>query len=144
VGDSIVVESAMEQSGAPPNMLCIPGGTFRMGSDEHYQEKAPAHCVTVDGFWIDRAPVTNRHFKEFVRAGGHVTCAEVAPDITNYPGAFPHMLHAGSLVFTPPGHPVDAGARLSARRITAAATGRPRATPKRWIRPRAISDFDVS
>ena len=31
-----------------------------MGSDRHYPEEAPAHRVTVDGFWIDRTPVTNR------------------------------------------------------------------------------------
>ena len=31
-------------------MRWIPGGTFRMGSDEHYPEEAPAHHVTVDGF----------------------------------------------------------------------------------------------
>ena len=40
-------------------MIWIPGGTFRMGSDKHYPEEAPAHRVTVDGFWIDRQPVTN-------------------------------------------------------------------------------------
>ena len=27
-----------------------------MGSDRHYPEEAPAHRVTVDGFWIDRRP----------------------------------------------------------------------------------------
>ena len=70
-------------------------------------EEAPAHRVTVDGFWIDRTPVTNRQFKEFVKATGHVTFAEIPPDPKNYPGALPHMLYAGSLVFTPPGHPVD-------------------------------------
>ena len=52
-------------------MVCIPGGTFRMGSDKHYPEEAPVHRVTVDEFWIDRAPVTNRQFKEFVKASGH-------------------------------------------------------------------------
>ena len=57
----------------PPNMLSIPGGTFRMGSDKHYPEEAPVHRVTVDGFWIDRTPVTNRQFKQFVRATGHDT-----------------------------------------------------------------------
>ena len=46
-------------------MIWIPGGTFRMGSDKHYPEEAPAHRVTVDGFWMDRHPVTNRQFKEF-------------------------------------------------------------------------------
>ena len=84
-----------------------PGGTFRMGSDTHYPEEAPAHRVTVDDFLIDRTPVTNRQFKDFVNATGHVTLAEIAPDPKDYPGALPHMLFAGSLVFTPPTHPVD-------------------------------------
>jgi Sulfatase-modifying factor enzyme 1 len=34
-------------------MVWISGGTFRMGSDRHYAEEAPVHCVTVDGCWID-------------------------------------------------------------------------------------------
>jgi len=48
------------------DMVRIPGGTFRMGSDRHYAEEAPVHRVTVDGFWIDRTPVTNRQFRNFV------------------------------------------------------------------------------
>ena len=88
-------------------MIWIPGGTFRMGSDKHYPEEAPVHRVTVDGFFIDRTPVTNRQFKEFVRATGHVTVAEIVPDARDYPGALPEMLYAGSLVFSPPNHPVD-------------------------------------
>lgn len=80
-------------------MVWIPGGTFRMGSDRHYPEEAPSHRVTVDGFWIDKTPVTNRQFKQFVKATGHVTVAELAPDSKDYPGALPHMLYAGSLVF---------------------------------------------
>ena len=39
-------------------------------------------------FWIDRTPVTNRQFKEFVNATGHVTFAEIAPDPKDYPGHF--------------------------------------------------------
>ena len=88
-------------------MVFIPGGTFRMGSDHHYPEEAPVHRVSVDGFWIDRTPVTNRQFKEFVKATGHVTMAEVPPDPTQYPGALPHMLYAGSLVFVPPRRVTD-------------------------------------
>ena len=88
-------------------MVLVPGGTFRMGSDQHYPEEAPAHRVTVDSFWIDRTPVTNRQFKQFVRATGHVTFAEQKPDAKDYPNALPRMLLAGSLVFTPPRHPVD-------------------------------------
>ena len=78
-----------------------------MGSDKHYPEEAPAHRVAVDGFWIDRTPVTNRQFRKFVNETGHVTFAEIPPDAKDYPGALPEMLKAASLVFTPPKHPVD-------------------------------------
>jgi len=88
-------------------MVFIPGGTFRMGSDHHYAEEAPSHRVSVDGFWIDRTPVTNRQFKAFVKATGHVTTAQVPPAPEDYPGALPHMIYAGSLVFMPPRHVSD-------------------------------------
>ena len=89
------------------DMVWIPAGAYLMGSDRHYPEEAPAHRVQVSGFWIDRTPVTNREFRRFVEATGHVTFAEIAPAAKDYPGALPHMLQPGSLVFTPPGHPVD-------------------------------------
>ncbi|WP_249729891.1 MULTISPECIES: formylglycine-generating enzyme family protein [unclassified Chelatococcus] len=88
-------------------MIWIEGGTFRMGSDHHYAEERPAHSVTVDGFFIDETPVTNAQFRAFVEATGYVTFAEIRPDPKDYPGALPEMLKAGSLVFTPPDHPVD-------------------------------------
>ena len=90
-----------------PEMIRIPGGEFLMGSDRHYPEEAPAHRVRVGAFWMDRTPVTNREFRAFVEATGYVTFAEIPPDPKDYPGALPHMLRAGSLVFTPPKHPVD-------------------------------------
>ena len=86
------------------DMVWIPGGIFRMGSDGHYPEEAPIHQVTVDGFWMDRTPVTNRQFKVFTKATDHVTFAEIPPDPKDYPGALPHMLYAGSLVFNPPAY----------------------------------------
>jgi sulfatase modifying factor 1 len=85
---------------ASDDMVWLPGGRFRMGSDAHYREEAPAHDVEVSGFWIDRAPVTNRQFAAFVAATGHVTVAEVAPRAEDYPGALPDMLKPGSMVFT--------------------------------------------
>src|SRR5215203_6100099 len=88
-------------------MAWIPRGTFRMGSDRHYPEEAPVHRVIVDAFWIDRTPVTNRQFRQFVEATGHVTFSEIAPTADDYPGALPHILKAGSLVFAPPNHPVN-------------------------------------
>jgi sulfatase modifying factor 1 len=91
------------------DMVLIPGGTFLMGSDHHYTEEAPAHRVTVDPFWIDVTPVTNRQFAAFVAETGHKTTAEIAPRAEDYPGALPHMLRAGSLTFQPPAGPVPLG-----------------------------------
>lgn len=88
-------------------MVFVPGGEFTMGSDRHYAEEKPAHRVRVDGFWIDATPVTNAEFRRFVRETGYVTFAEIAPDPKDYPGALPHMLRAGSLVFVKSKGPVD-------------------------------------
>jgi formylglycine-generating enzyme required for sulfatase activity len=88
--------------GRTGDMVWIPGGIFQMGSNDHYPEEAPVHQVAVDGFWIDRTPVTNRQFKRFVMATGHITNAEIPPDPRDCPGALPHMLYAGSLVFVHP------------------------------------------
>ena len=88
-------------------MAFVPGGTFMMGSNDHYPEERPSHPVTVDGFAMDRHPVTNGQYTAFVGATGHVTTAEVPPDPAEYPGALPAMLYAGSLVFVQPRGPVD-------------------------------------
>jgi formylglycine-generating enzyme len=98
----------MPESGAErPGMEWIAGGTFTMGSDRHYPEEAPAHKVTVDGFWIDRWPVTNALFREFVDATGHVTLAEQVPNAADYPGAQPELLVPASAVFRKPAGRVD-------------------------------------
>lgn len=83
-------------------MRRLAGGTFAMGSDRYYPEERPQRQVRVDPFWIDETPVTNRQFDAFVRATGHKTLAEIAPDPKDYPGMLPHMARPGSLVFTPP------------------------------------------
>ena len=99
----------MREPGPPPfpDMVWIPAATYRMGSDQHYPEERPVHAVSVDGFWIDRYPVTNERFARFVAATGHVTFAEIPPDPAQYPGALPDMLYAGSLVFVKPDQRVD-------------------------------------
>jgi len=88
-------------------MTWVPGATFRMGSNDHYPEEAPVHSVTVDGFWIDNTPVTNREFARFVEVTGYRTVAERPLDPADFPGAPPENLVAGSLVFTPTAGPVD-------------------------------------
>ena len=102
-----MVDSGSANRAAERDGVWLPGGTFRMGSDRHYPEEAPSHLVQVDGFWIDRYPVTNRDFRRFVDDTGYVTFAEIAPDPKDYPGALPEMLFPASLVFAPPGRPVD-------------------------------------
>lgn len=94
-------------AGLAEGMVGLPGGAFLMGSDHHYPEEAPAHRVRVDGFRIDPMPVTNRQFRNFVKATGYVTTAEQPIDPANYPGARPEMLQPASLVFTPTDGPVD-------------------------------------
>ena len=88
-------------------MRFVAGGTFWMGSNEHYPEEGPARRVAVDGFWIDETPVTNRDFQAFSAATGHVTVAELAPDAKLYPGADPAMLRPGSSLFIRPQRPVS-------------------------------------
>src|SRR5215470_17591375 len=110
MGHGVQIQSHSNKIRSVPEvdgMVRIPGGTFRMGSDKHYPEEAPAHFVRVDGFWLDRTPVTNAQFRRFVHATGHRTQAEIAPDARDYPGALPEMLRAGSLVFSPPAARVD-------------------------------------
>jgi len=88
-------------------MVWVPPGKSVIGSDAHYVEERPAHLASIDGFWIDRYPVTNDRFAEFVDATGYITFAELPPNPADYPGAIEELLRPGSLVFTKPHHPVD-------------------------------------
>lgn len=97
-----------DPSKAPhPGMVWIPGGTFRMGSEDHYPEEAPVHSASVDGFWMDKFQVTNAQFAMFVSKTGYVTVAERPPDPELYPDAPPENLVPGSLVFKMTKGPVN-------------------------------------
>lgn len=89
------------------NMARIPGGTFLMGSNDHYPEEAPAHRVNVNGFWMDRCTVTNAEFQRFVDATGHVTLAERPANPDDYPEAKAEMLVPSSVMFAKAPHRVD-------------------------------------
>lgn len=80
-------------------MAWIPGGTFRMGSNDFYPEERPVHEVTIGAFWMDPHPVTVAEYASFVAATGYVTVAERTPDAADYPDADPALLVPGSLVF---------------------------------------------
>lgn len=102
----------------PVGMVWIPGGAFVMGSPDSdklsYAVEKPAHPVKVDGFWMDETEVTNAQFAEFVGATGYVTLAEKRIDWEELKKQVPpgtpkppeESLRAGSMVFTPPDHPV--------------------------------------
>ena len=76
-----------------PDLVQVPGGTSRLGSDAHYPEERPARAVTVQPFLLARTPTTVAQFAAFVRETGYRTRAE--RDL------------GGSAVFTPSRHPVD-------------------------------------
>jgi formylglycine-generating enzyme required for sulfatase activity len=80
----------------------IPGGTFRMGSDQYYEEEGPVRFVTVTSFWIDRTDVTNAEFAAFVKATDYVTDAERKPNPKDYPDIPADKLQAGGAIFTSP------------------------------------------
>ncbi|GGK41929.1 hypothetical protein GCM10010124_38440 [Pilimelia terevasa] len=101
--------SPLAASTVTADMVWIPGGTYLMGADDQYPEEAPAHPVTVPGFWIDRHPVTNRDFDDFVRATGYRTLAERTPE-RGAPGAAAALHVPGSAVFVAPDP--SAGAHL--------------------------------
>ncbi len=96
---------------APPhnNMVQIPDGTFMMGGDNNQakNDELPKHKVTISSFWMDKTPVTNAQFQEFVNATKYVTTAENKPDWEvlkfqappNTPKPSEDMLVPASLVF---------------------------------------------
>lgn len=88
-------------------LIELPGGEFRMGSTSFYPEEAPIHTVTVAPFAIERHPVTNAEFAEFVDATGYVTVAEKPLDPALYPGVAQEDLLPGALVFRPSAGPVN-------------------------------------
>ena len=47
-------------------MVAIPAGPFSMGSNEGPEDERPLHEVTLKAYSIDRFPVTNAHFAQFL------------------------------------------------------------------------------
>jgi formylglycine-generating enzyme len=115
----VVIE---EPSPAPPGMVWIPGGTFVMGDRRGAPHKHPEHLeeipehhdsqyeheVTLDGFWLDAAEVTNAQFKEFVDATGFMTDSERQRTLEEFAGQVPtdievpeELLAPGSICFNP-------------------------------------------
>jgi len=88
-------------------MVCVPGGSFAMGSVDFYPEEGPVHQANVEELWVDRTPVSNADFAAFVADTGYATTAEQPPDPEVLPGL--DDFSAGSMVFRPTDGPVDLG-----------------------------------
>jgi formylglycine-generating enzyme required for sulfatase activity len=104
---SLSGEVASKRDMYQADMVRVPGGAFRMGSDVHYAEERPSRTVRVDGFWMQRYAVTNADFARFVNETGYVTLAEKPLDPVLYPGALPELAVPGALVFRMTSGPVD-------------------------------------
>ena len=65
---------------APAGMVCIPGGTAVIGSNDHEAREKPEHTVEVSTFYLDRYEVTNAEYEACEKAGA---CpARILPDRT--------------------------------------------------------------
>jgi formylglycine-generating enzyme len=123
---------------APKDMVWVPGGTFFMGCEGCGMPDAlPSHLVEVDGFWMDRTPVTNADFERFVKATGYLTVAERPLDPNDFPGVPKEMLTPGSAVFAPTSRPVPLDNPLIWWRYTPGANWKHPAGPGSDLRGRA-------
>ena len=61
-------------------MILLDGGSFLMGSEDadsiSGDGEGPVRKIELDSFYLDRAPVTNQQFGEFIRATGYKTEAQ--------------------------------------------------------------------
>jgi iron(II)-dependent oxidoreductase len=70
-----IVEPPSPESDAPggPEMVLVEGGAVELGAGPDgfaYDNERPRHAVELDPFLIDRAPVANREYAEFVKDTG--------------------------------------------------------------------------
>lgn len=107
LGLTALTQGISSASQANGDFVLLDGGTFTMGSNEHYREEAIERQVTVSPFQIKITEVTNAEFRAFVEATGYVTTAERDLDPSENPSLPKDLLRAGSMVFAQPPGKVD-------------------------------------
>ncbi len=73
---SVTPPGADTAGAAPPGMVRVPAGTFRMGTIDGPGHETPVHEVELAAFFIDRTEVTAGAFAAFAAATGYRTEAE--------------------------------------------------------------------
>ena len=67
-------------------MIAIPGGSFRMGSQEaepgRKEDEGPTHAVTLSPFWMEKTEVTWDEYEQYYFGGGKPASAKDADAIT--------------------------------------------------------------
>jgi gamma-glutamyl hercynylcysteine S-oxide synthase len=66
-------EPGEQAVGEGPEMVLVEGGESEIGAEETgfaYDNERPRHNVELDSFWIDRTPVTNAQYAQFVDETG--------------------------------------------------------------------------
>jgi len=75
-----VINRSSSAEDSPTQMTLIPGGTFRMGSEDPMSYAAdgegPVRSVSVSEFLLDTYTVTNGDFMSFIDTTGYITTAE--------------------------------------------------------------------
>ena len=90
-----------------PSWSSCPADRFGWVRRASIRKRRRCTRCAVAAFAIERHPVTNAQFAEFVDDTGYVTVAERQLDPALYPGADPADLVPGALVFRPTAGPVD-------------------------------------
>jgi iron(II)-dependent oxidoreductase len=90
-------------------MVRVTAGEYPIGTDDRsaaYDNERPRHAVRSPAFWIDRTPVTNAEYLEFVESGGYTVRDHWTPE------GWAWLAEAG---VTAPKHWIRAGGEWTAR-----------------------------
>ena len=69
-GTGMVFRDSLQDGAPGPDMVLVPGGTFKMGSFRGDSNERPQHEVTLDSFAVGRYPVTFSEYDAFCTATG--------------------------------------------------------------------------
>lgn len=58
------------QNSKSPEMIFVKGGSFKMGSNDGYEDEQPIHNVTLNDFYISKYEITVAQYKKFCKATG--------------------------------------------------------------------------